>query len=113
MKTRHSLAALFSLFSIVVAGQASAALSSEDYPDLYASVIFDHAPTKSVDVAAHPGYGDSYGSILLDQPPAHTQDVAAQPGYGDSYGSILLDLPANSTSYSVAKQADSANSANI
>jgi hypothetical protein len=92
MKNRHSIATLFTLFSIFTAGQTSAGLSSEDFPDLYGSILFDRAPTKQVDVAANPGYGDSYGSILLDPPPARSADVAANPGYGDSYGSILLDI---------------------
>jgi hypothetical protein len=113
MNKRQSIALLFSLFSVMLTSNASASLSSEDYPDLYASVLFDEAPAKGVDVAAHPGYGDSYGSILLDPAPKSTMDVAAQPGYGDNYGSILLDLPSNTTAQVAVQYTHSTSNSSI
>jgi hypothetical protein len=113
MKNRQSIAALFSIISILGAGQASADFSTEVYPDLYGSVLFDRAPAKGADVAAHPGYGDNYGSILLDPTPARTADVAAHPGYGDNYGSILLDLKFKRTSQIVVHHDSPDNNTNI
>jgi hypothetical protein len=109
MNKRQSIALLFSLISTVLTSQVSAALSAENYPDLYASVLFDEAPAQGVDVAAHPGYGDNYGSILLDSPTKRTMDVVAQPGYGDNYGSILLDLPARTTTHVAAQSSQAIN----
>jgi hypothetical protein len=113
MKIRHSIAALFSLCSIVAAGQASADLSADGYPELYGSVLFDEAPAKVIDVAAHPGYGDNYASILLDKATVGTTNVAAQPGYGDNYGSVLLDLTPKNTSYTVVQHRVSNTGSNI
>jgi lactam utilization protein B len=113
MKNRHSIAILFSLFSVLGAGQASANFSAKDYPDLYGSALFDKAAAKGVDVAAHPGYGDNYGSILLDMSSVGTVDVAAHPGYGDSYGSILLDLPTMNRTMTVVQHTASNNSNSI
>jgi hypothetical protein len=109
----QSLALLFSVFSILLTSQASASLSSGDYPDLYGSVLFDEAPAKGMNVVAQRGYGDSYGSVLLDPPPQRAMNVAVQPGYGDNYGSILLDLPSKSTTHIVMQYPSPNNNSNI
>jgi hypothetical protein len=113
MKNRQTIAVLLSLFSIGFAGQASADLSAQDFPDLYGSVLFDKAPARGADIAAHPGYGDSYGSILLDPTPKRTLDVAAHPGYGDNYASILLDINTKNTKQTVVQNNTYDNKSNI
>jgi hypothetical protein len=113
MNKRQSLALLFSIFSALLASHANASLSSEDYPDLYGSVLFDKAPVKGMDVAAQRGYGDNYGSILLDPTPKKIIDAPAHPGYGDNYGSILLDLPSKNTTHIVVQHTKEACKGNI
>ena len=113
MNRKLSIALLFSAFSALLSTSAGASLSSEHYPDLYGSVLFDKAPSMSMDVAVQRGYGDSYGSILLDPPPMGTLNFAAQPGYGDNYGSVLLDLPSQHKMHSVVHQSPVTGSLNI
>jgi hypothetical protein len=113
MNKHQSHALLFSVLSVVLTSQANADISSEDYPDLYGSVLFDKAPVKELDVAAQRGYGDSYGSILLDPTPKKTADIPEHPGYGDNYGSILLDLPSKSTTHIVVQHTSEAGKGSI
>jgi hypothetical protein len=113
MNKRQSHALLISVLSVLLTGQANADISSEDYPDLYGSVLFDKPPAKGLDVAAQRGYGDSYGSILLDPAPKKTADIPVHPGHGDNYGSILLDLPSKSTTHIVVQRTSEAGKSNI